>query len=213
MLHNCIMKKLTILSAVASAILASCLHANTVYTYTGHAFDYVGTSTYYGAPVTNISGYFTLASALGANTTTHLNHSDFVNYSFTDGRFTSDFANYVATNSWFSAGGQIFTITTDGFGQIANWDLIVQSYGASLYSVNNPFSIAGYQDTGIWDNTNANPSQPYDAYTSHQEVGTWTVSPPPTVPDSGSTASMLVLAFASLATSGVRRLRSARVNT
>ena len=194
--NNCIMNKLTILAA--AAILVPCLHANTTYTYTGHAFDYVGTSTYYGAPVTSISGFFTVQSALGANTTTFLTPPDFVDYSFTDGRFTSDLANYVPTNFWYSSGpgGPLFGITTDSIGNIVNWDLNVFSTGAVLTTVNNPSgSISGYHDSGIMDNTDANPSQSYDAYTNSREVGTWTVSPVPSVPDSGSTAGLLGLAL------------------
>jgi hypothetical protein len=142
--------------------------AATTYTYTGNAFTYVGTDTFYGAPVTNISGYLTLSSALADSTTTTLTLSSgggtITDYSFTDGRYVTDLANYASSNQWSTTS---FAVTTSATGAIVGWNLDVNSSTANIITTNSG-------GTGT-DGVNADPSQAYDAYNNNMP-GTWSVT-------------------------------------
>jgi len=142
------------------AILAFCLtqsvRAQVTYTYTGNPFSYVGTSDFFGAPVTSVSGYFTVASALAPNTTQNLTPNTIggtiTDYSFTDGRYTDDIGNYATSapiniDSGTGSGAPTFTVTTGANGNIIFWDLNILSPTAYIASWNvNSWNAPVYND-------------------------------------------------------------------
>jgi hypothetical protein len=175
------------------------------YTYTGDPFSYVGTSDYYGLPVTSISGNFTLASPIPPNTTVLLTPDTIggtiAAYSFTDGRYTNDLANYATTNSFGYGGASsapTFAVTTGANGDIIDWDLMILSPSALIYtsSVNSwsaPVYSSLYDQGAPTDGVVADPSQAYDAYNGNSP-GTWTVSsaaaPPLSFTQNGKVATL-----------------------
>jgi len=177
------------------------------YAYTGNSFSYVGT----GPDVTHVSGSFTLASAIPANTTVLLSPytagGTITDYSFTDGRYTTDIGNYATTNP-LAEGPFTFVVTTDGNGNIANWDLGIISSDAWI----NTWDVSSWSQTGyddLYDTGNqpasdgvvADTSQPYDAY-NFNTPGTWTVTGS-RVPEPGTDAILVLGGFIGLA--GLRR--------
>ena len=180
-------------SILAVALLAFCLtqsaRAQVTYRYTGNPFSYVGTSDYWGAPVTSVSGYFTVASALAPNTTLLLTPDTIggtiTDYSFTDGRYIDNIGNYATSapvniDNGTGSGAPTFAVTTGANGDITYWDLNILSPTAYLgswnvNSWNSPVYDTLYDEGTVGDGVIADPSQSYDAY-NNNSPGTWTVT-------------------------------------
>ena len=178
---------LLILFATLVPSLTTSARAQVTYTYTGTPFTYlwnIGT----GPGVTNISGYFEVASALAPNETFLLTPSAFLNYSFTDGRYTVNLANYAISNSLgYGAVGYsypTFAVSTGASGQLTSWDLNILSSSAYINTSNVVPSSLWSSDpvyATLWDEGDpldvvvANPSQAYNAY-NNNSAGSWSVS-------------------------------------
>src|SRR5712692_5893007 len=91
--------------------------ADVTYTYIGHPFTIFGGS-YQCPPVCRIAGSFTVAQALPANLGKNPGFAVIVPTSFT---FTDGFL--VFSSSAASGFSSRFFITTDGNGNIDNWDI------------------------------------------------------------------------------------------
>lgn len=167
---------LTLLAVVALCVVRSA-GAQQTFKYTGAPFSYVGTSDFYGAPVTAISGHFTVASALAPGTSYLLTPDTIggtiTDYSFTDGRYTADIHNYVATSPFVSGpfSTPVFAVTTGSDGNIKSWYLNILSPTAWIYSRNSADYDSFYGVT-VADGVLADPAQAYDAYNSNNP-GTW----------------------------------------
>jgi len=109
---------LLVLCLFLSATLKSTAYADTVYTYTGNAFDYF-TGGASSPPYTNISGSFIVAVPLAPDTTYNWQIAPPITYSFTDGLNV-----WTPANSW-SLGTN--NITTGASGNIVNWFLDIVS--------------------------------------------------------------------------------------
>ncbi|HZQ48423.1 MAG TPA: PEP-CTERM sorting domain-containing protein [Verrucomicrobiae bacterium] len=192
-----------ILLAGAALGLALSAGAQVTYTYTGDPFSYNGSAYSY---VTHVSGSFTVASPLAANTTLNLFPytvgGTITSYSFTDGRYTLNNGNYATSNPiGYGTGGSAptFAVTTGASGNIINWDLnilspaaYINSYNVSSWSA--PVYNTLYNEGGPSDGVVAEPSSPYDAY-NFGSAGTWTVTG---VPEPG-TLSLMALGLGGLA--------------
>ena len=176
------MKKLARVALIAGAAgaLAPCAFASpATYTYTGHQFSYVGT----GPDVTHVSGSFTVASALAANSVLQLLPTTFLSLSFTDGRVFWDTSNYFQDNV-----NDIFSLTTDGDGHIAAWNIVLLNGGPyptpgfGIISTCTACNIGRASDgTNLYNN--------YNAY-NFNSPGTWTGGS--TVAEPSSLALLLV---------------------
>ncbi len=155
---------------IAGALLAigpmQSARADTIYKYTGNHFSYVGT----GPDVTNLSGSFTVLSALAANTTYTLTPytagGTITNLSFTDGRSVWNLSNYVTdpTNSKFS-------VITNATGNIVSWWLHIYSSSGDIQTCTAAWNCTS--DGRAYDNTEQFNN--YDAY-NFNEPGTWTTT-------------------------------------
>ncbi len=103
--------------------LLSAARADITYTYTGNDFT-IATSPYTKSD--SVSGFFTLAAALGDN----LSNSSLApaTYSFTDGVQTFTNSSPPATVT--------FDVSTDGSGNITNWDIFLQNTSGPFSQTN-----------------------------------------------------------------------------
>jgi hypothetical protein len=151
--------------------------ADVTYTYDGNPFSYVGT----GPDVTNVSGSFTVASFLPANTTLTLTPytvgGTITSLDFTDGRSIWGIDDYVTHSDQAGSNpvgiDSLFSVTTDATGEIVSWYFNILSTTGLINSWNSPSwdsPISGYvvgDGSQQWYNYNAgNLNAP----------GTWTVS-------------------------------------
>ena len=187
--------------------LALSARAQVTYTYTGNPFSYNGSAYSY---VTHISGSFTVASPLAANS--FYTNSGLTlgksgggtgpaigNYSFSDGKYINNFANYSTTGGpggeWGNGTGSgttIFDVTTGADGNITSWYLNILSSTAQMNTFDCPASYP--YGASVSDQVTAEPSSPYDAY-NFGSPGTWSVTG---VPEPG-TLSLMTLGLGGLA--------------
>ena len=159
---------------IAGALLAfgqmQSARADTIYKYTGNHFSYVGT----GPDVTNLSGSFTVLSALAANTSYTLTPSTvggtITNLSFTDGRSVWNMSNYITYSSVINA-NSLIDVKTDANGNIVSWWLHICSSSGDIQTCTADWACGGlgraYDNTEQFNN--------YDAY-NFNEPGAWTTT-------------------------------------
>jgi hypothetical protein len=126
------------------------------YTYTGNQFLYIGGC----CGVSNVSGYFTVPSALAPNTTYNNLASTIITYSFTDGRYTWTPSNYPGGPvSPFNISNEFF-VTTDAQGHIVSWqiNLVSDNPAGEISTQSADFAAGG----GPLDSVNVYNN--YDAY-------------------------------------------------
>jgi PEP-CTERM motif-containing protein len=140
--------------------------ADAIYTYTGNNF----TQFYNGSihpsivcsPLCNITGSFTLSSALGANLS-NVTISP-VSYSFTDGLSTNTDANSVVDN---------FQISTDGAGNITAWTIYTQINPNHSPCSQNEYGIYTSNGHDLGEISGDLCTSPYDQYAQSFTSGTW----------------------------------------
>lgn len=164
--------KRIVTAALLCLLMAVCIaapaQADTTYTYTGPAFN-----DFFGAvcpPVCNITGSFTLSTPLAANDNM-ITLPGATPFSFSSGPYTSNLANT-------GPGG--IMISTDAFGVIDGWDIVLYDYlgGFYIYTSNDP-SLADYDQFARFE-----PNPPNgvkvdggaDNNGGPTTFGTWTVS-------------------------------------
>ena len=160
----------------------------TTYTYTGNSFLYIGGC----CGVSGVSGSFTLASALGANTFYDL--SGITNYNFTDGRVIWTSSNTPTVPSPPFNRLNEFDVTTGADGNIASWQINIVDNNPDAILTTQSLSYAG--TGGVLDATNVQNN--YVAYSIAPgnpngqlgRSGTWTVTPAP-IPEPETYALML----------------------
>lgn len=125
------------------------VRADVTYSYTGSRFTYVGT----GRDVTNVTGSFTVASALQANSTQNLTVAGvggkIIAYRFTDGRSTWESSNYVASDDF------AFSVTTDANGNLVSWQINAFSSVGSISSCTACSGGQAYDNVSVSYNYNA----------------------------------------------------------
>ena len=144
-----------LLLGLAALLITGAANAAVTYSYTGNTFLYIGGC----CGVSHVSGSFTVAGALAANSTYANLAGTITNYAFTDGRTTF--------NSGNDSGGNLFTIETDALGNISEWQIDINSafgsinthsyYYASIDPIPGPPN-----DNGLLDHVNV--FNDYNAY-------------------------------------------------
>jgi hypothetical protein len=156
--------------------------AQEVFTYTGKPFLYIGGC----CGVSKVSGSFSVASTLAANTTYNLSGT-VASYSFTDGRTTWTPANYPGSAvAPFNLTNEI-VVTTGATGNIASWQINLVSNNPDAQITTQSMDYAGVggvlDATNVYNNYNAYSFAPGNPNGEQGVPGIWSVT---SVPEPGS---------------------------
>lgn len=161
------------LVGIAALIMASTASAQVTYSYTGNRFLYIGGC----CGVSNVSGSFTVSSALAANTTYNLVGA-ILNYHFSDGRTIWTPSNYPGGPTPPFGTANEFTVSTDASGNITSWQInIVSNSPAALITTQSlDFAVGGgvLDATNVYGNYNAYSFAPGNPNGQRGVPGTWT---------------------------------------
>lgn len=145
----------TVLLFAGSGIAA----ADVMYNFVGAPFNTFTNTTC--PPTCELTGSFTVATALPPNLVVDQGSFTPISFSFTDG--LSTVTNLTATISGFSVG-------TDASGKIVTWDIFADDAFSQMFAFSDPPNLT----------QEGNNAQTYQAYFfGHTSGGSWTVVPEP----------------------------------
>ena len=148
-------------------LAAQTAHADTIYTYTGSDFTHYYNGSWHPfalcpTPDCNVTGSFTLATALGDN----LNNVAITpeSYSFTDGLSTNTDANSVVNT---------FNVSTDANGNITAWTIYTQINPNHSPCSQNEYTVYTSNTGDSGEISGDLCTSPYDQYANNAVGGTW----------------------------------------